>query len=176
MRGQNGRRDTAESGEAGRVPRGGTAGFSPAALRKALDRHDLTIEDFADDLGISRQAVSSWLAGTTTPSPTSLVRAARALEMTPADLTPGIEANLYVADLRVRTGLTQTAAARQLGISQSALSAIERGRKPPDLDIVTKMVAAFSVDEEFVVEAWERTVADRQRLRDARRSARRSSS
>lgn len=158
------------------MPRGGTAGFSPAALRNALDRHNLTIEDFADEIGISRQAVSSWLAGVTTPSPTSLVRAARSLELTPADLTPGISANLYVGDLRVRTGLTQTATAEQLGISQSALSEIERGRRQPDPNVVASMARLYSVDEESIVEAWERTVADRERQRVARRSARRASS
>ncbi|WP_372436079.1 helix-turn-helix domain-containing protein [Williamsia soli] len=164
------------NGEAERVPRGGTAGFSPAALRNALDRHALTIEDFADEIGISRQAVSSWLAGVTTPSPGSLVRAARTLELTPADLTPGISANLYIADLRVRTGMTQTATAEQLGISQSALSEIERGRRQPDPNLVASMVSLYSVDEEFIVEAWERTVADRERQRVARLSARRARS
>ncbi len=158
------------------MPRGGTAGFSPAALRNALDRHALTIEDFADEIGISRQAVSSWLAGVTTPSPGSLVRAARTLELTPADLTPGISANLYIADLRVRTGMTQTATAEQLGISQSALSEIERGRRQPDPNLVASMVSLYSVDEEFIVEAWERTVADRERQRVARLSARRARS
>lgn len=163
-------------GEAERVPRGGTAGFSPAALRNALDRHSLTIEDFADEIGISRQAVSSWLAGVTTPSPSSLTKAARTLELTPADLTPGVSANLYIGDLRVRAGLSQTAMAKQLGIAQSALSEIERGRRQPDPNVVASMVSLYSVDEGFIVEAWERTLADRERQRAARRSARRGGS
>lgn len=156
-----------------RVPRGGTAGFSPAALRRALERHDLAIEDLADEIGVSRQAVSSWLGGVTTPSPASLVSAAKAVGLTPADLTPGVSDHPYLADLRGRAGLTQTEVAKSLGMAKSVLSDIERGRRAPDPSLLALMAPLYAVSEKTLRAAWDRGVEDRAHVRDARSRARR---
>lgn len=85
--------------------RSGSVGFSPVALRRYLQRAGYTVEEVADQIGLSRQAVSAWLGGRTTPSPQSLSRVAQLLEVTAADLTPGISfASMTLRDLRTRAG------------------------------------------------------------------------
>lgn len=151
--------------EVERVASSGTPGFSSAALRVALDKQGVSIEDLADEVGVSHQAVSSWLSGMTTPSPASLLKVARALSLSPADLTPGAMLRPYVGDLRVRSGLTQGAAARALGISTTNMGEIERGRRPVDEGLVPPMTELFAASEQDVINAWENTVADRDRMR-----------
>ena len=149
-------------------------GFSAAALRNALARESLTAEDLADSIGVSRQAVSSWLTGKTTPSPTSLVRAAEILNLSPADLTPHVAAaNIHLADLRVRAGLTQAQFAAKLGMPASTLSDIERGRSRYDDLIASRMAAILELSEGEVASAWEQAVADRTRSREQADAARR---
>lgn len=174
MNGDNdSRKESGRRREVERVPRGGTPGFSSAALRAALDRHNITAEDLADEVGVSHQAVSSWLSGLTTPAPGSLVRIADALSLSPADLTPGTAGRAYIGDLRARAGLTQGQAAQQVGIAASGLSAIERGRRRVDEDIATRLAVILKVSEQDVLTAWENGLADRDRLRADRFAARR---
>ena len=156
-----------------RVSRGGSPGFSPAALRRVLTREGMSIEDLADEIGVSRQAVSAWLQGVTTPAPRSLVLAAKTLGVSPGDLTPNASARVYVADLRVRAGYTQTELAAQLSVTASKLSDIERGRLPIDEALAARIADILSVGESEVVQAWDHGLNDRQTLRRERAAARR---
>lgn len=152
------------------MARGGSVGFSPVALRRHLQRTGYTVEEVADQIGLSRQAVSAWLAGRTTPSPQSLSRVAKLLEVTSADLTPGISLeSMTLQDLRTRAGLSQSAVARELGLRQSLLSDIERGRRDVNTDIVTALAQLYSVPADDVADAWEQTAALRRDQLAARR-------
>ncbi|TSD93469.1 helix-turn-helix transcriptional regulator [Gordonia rubripertincta] len=152
------------------MPRGGSAGFSPAILRRHLQRTGYTLEEVADQIGLSRQAVSAWLAGRASPSPQSLAKVALLLDVTPADLTPGVRADaLGLRDLRTRAGLSQSEVAHALELRQSLLSDIERGRRDVDAGIATDLAKQYGATIEDVVEAWEQTVAQRKNLLAARR-------
>ncbi|MDF3285042.1 helix-turn-helix transcriptional regulator [Gordonia sp. N1V] len=149
-------------------------GFSPETFRRYMQRAGFSAEDVADQIGLSRQSVSLWLAGRTTPSPPSLVRVAELLRVTPADLTPGISRRpATLPDIRIRAGHTQSAAAEAVGISQTVLSQIERGRREMDQAVADKLARLYEVSDADVVEAWELGIA---RRRDdlAARAARRT--
>lgn len=155
------------------VPRGGSGGstgFSPAALRRHMQRTGYTVEEVADQIGLTRQAVSAWLTGRTTPSPRSLTQVAEVLEVTPADLTPGIGAQaVTLQDMRTRAGLSQSAVARQLGLLQSLLSDIERGRRDLNDDIVQRLADLYGLPHDEIVDAWESAIEHRRKQLSARR-------
>lgn len=157
-------------GQEKRVARGGSVGFSPVSLRRHLQRTGYTIEDVADQIGLSRQAVSAWLTGRTTPSPQSLARVAQVLDVTPADLTPGVPLDsMTLQDMRTRAGLSQSAVARKLGILQSLLSEIERGRRDLSMDVAAKLADVYGVAADDAADAWEQAIARRKDQLAARR-------
>lgn len=157
-----------------RVVRGGSVGFSPVALRRHLQRAGYTVEEVADQIGLSRQAVSAWLAGRTTPSPQSLSRVAQLLEVTTADLTPGIPLeSMTLQDLRTRAGMSQTAVAQELGVLQSYLSDVERGRRELNTDIAAALARLYQVPLDEILDAWERAVTLRKERLAARRKRKR---
>lgn len=156
------------------MPRGGSMGFSPVALRRNMQRTGYTAEEVADEIGLSRQSVSAWLVGRTTPSPKSLSRLAQLLGVTPADLTPGIPPDsASLQDMRTRAGLSQSAVAQKLGLLQSLLSDIERGRREFDADTAGKLAALYELPEDEIADAWEVGVARRHDQLAARRRSRR---
>mgnify|MGYP001120322968 CR=1 FL=1 len=157
-----------------RVPRGGSDVFSPSVFKRHLERHGLSLEDIAAEIGVSRQAVSQWLAGATTPSPKSLIKAAEALSLSPADLTPNTDSYQHLADLRVRVGLTQAQAAGQASIPPSSLSALERGLGRPDPQLLVRLAELYRVDLNEVEDAWGRTASAKDRARKSRMPTRRS--
>ncbi len=152
------------------MPRGGSVGFSPASLRRHLQRTGYTVEDVADQIGLSRQAVSAWLTGRTTPSPQSLAKVAHLLDVTPADLTPGVSLDAAtLQDIRTRAGFSQVAVAQKLGVLQSLLSEIERGRRDLNMDLVASMADLYDVAPDDVADAWEQAVTRRKDQLAARR-------
>lgn len=152
--------------------RGNGRGFSPVALRQQLKRAGYSAEEVADQVGVSRQAVSAWLTGRRAPSPGSLARLAELLHVTTADLTPGVpDSAVSIQDVRVRAGMSQIAAASALRVGQSSLSDIERGRKPLDADLASRMADLYKTAEAEVVDAWEIAVSQRREYLAARRRA-----
>jgi transcriptional regulator with XRE-family HTH domain len=108
-------------------------------------------------LGTSRQAVSTWEVGRSTPPPATLGRIAEALDTSVSTLVPINESQLRLADLRVQAALSQADAARLLGVSTTVLADIERGRKPETDDRVAAMSKSYGVARRVVVAAWART-------------------
>lgn len=156
-----------------RVPRGGSGGstgFSPAALRRHMQRSGFTVEDVADQIGLTRQAVSAWLTGRTTPSPRSLARVAAILDVTPADLTPGVDPeSATLQDMRIRSGLSQSDVAQELGLLQSLLSDIERGRRDLNMGTAKRLANLYGLSVDEVADAWEIARAGRRDQLSARR-------
>lgn len=158
----------------GRMPRGGVVGFSPDALRRAMDRADMTADELAGHVGVSRQAVDAWLRGRAVPSPKSLHKVADFLELEPGSLTPGRTRKPQLVDLRTRAGLTQAAAAEALGISATTLRGAEQGlRKNSDSDLVDALAQIYRTTPDEVLEAWQLAVAKRAEWLVARNAARR---
>ena len=52
-------------------------------------------------------------------------------------------------DLRLRAGLTQAEVARSAGIVPTVLSAYERGRRRPSIDIAGRIITAMGYDISF---------------------------
>jgi transcriptional regulator with XRE-family HTH domain len=53
-------------------------------------------------------------------------------------------------DLRLRTGRTQVDVAAQVGIPASVLSAYERGRRQPGLDVAGRIIETLGYQVKFV--------------------------
>jgi len=77
-------------------------------------------------------------------------------------------------DLRVRAGLSQTAAAEAMGVSRTVLGVVERGqRKELPATLADAMASTYGVKPGEVDAAWEVTLEARRQLLEARAAARR---
>ncbi|MGK2382250.1 helix-turn-helix transcriptional regulator [Gordonia tangerina] len=157
------------------MPRAGVHGFSATALRRTMNRHGVAPDELAEMVGISRQAVSSWLTSATVPSPTSLARVAEALGVDVSDLAPTLENTPTLVDLRVRAGLTQTAAAGRLNVGRTALGEVERGqRRDMPAGLADAMCGVYGVSRDEIDSAWDVVREERRVVLAARAAARRS--
>jgi transcriptional regulator with XRE-family HTH domain len=107
--------------------------FSPRALRAARRCAGLSRAELAAAAGVGPAAVKAWETGARTPRPATQTRLAHALGLGYADLETTTPADPDLRGVRVAAGLTQTDAARLLGLDRSALKRVEAGAElPPD--------------------------------------------
>lgn len=102
--------------------------WRPGALRKARKAAGLTQAELAAELGVSREAVGRWEAGTA-PRLERVSQAANALglrDVTELVERPGEEEWSSLAALRVHAGLTQRRLAERTGVPRSSIQAVER--------------------------------------------------
>lgn len=138
------------------VPRSGVRGFRADRLRELRVKAGLTPDDLSVRLGSSRQSVSHWETGRSTPAPPVLKQIAQELDVSISALVPIPDNRLRMGDLRVRAGLTQIQAAERLGISPTSLAEIEKGMKPVNDQRVSAIAELYNVGTAQVVEVWER--------------------
>ncbi|MBT2270645.1 helix-turn-helix domain-containing protein [Rhodococcus qingshengii] len=138
------------------VPRSGVRGFRADRLRELRVKAGLTPDDLSVRLGSSRQSVSHWETGRSTPAPPVLKQIAQELDVSISVLVPIPDNRLRMGDLRVRAGLTQIQAAERLGISPTSLAEIEKGMKPVNDQRVSAVAELYNVETAQVVEVWER--------------------
>ncbi|MGY0466952.1 helix-turn-helix domain-containing protein (plasmid) [Kitasatospora sp. cg17-2] len=105
-------------------------GFDAARLRAARTAAGASVARIARESGVSGRAVSLYLAGSRVPRPEVLVRLADAVGARPADLCTVEHERL--AHLRVFTGRSRAAMARELGMAEETYRQLEttgrRGR------------------------------------------------
>lgn len=138
------------------VPRSGVRGFRADRLRELRVKAGLTPDDLSVRIGSSRQSVSHWETGRSTPAPPVLKQIAQELDVSISVLVPIPDNRLRMGDLRVRAGLTQIQAAERLGISPTSLAEIEKGMKPVNDQRVSAIAELYNVETAQVVEVWER--------------------
>ncbi|REK81774.1 helix-turn-helix domain-containing protein [Rhodococcus erythropolis] len=138
------------------MPRSGVRGFRADRLRELRVKAGLTPDDLSVRLGSSRQSVSHWETGRSTPAPPVLKQIAQELDVSISVLVPIPDNRLRMGDLRVRAGLTQIQAAERLGISPTSLAEIEKGMKPVNDQRVSAIAELYNVETAQVVEVWER--------------------
>lgn len=144
--------------------------ISPTALRAAMSRRGVTVDDLAVHLGTSTSTVHGWLSARRVPEPPVLVSLARALGLRPEDLTLVDEASERLHDLRIHAGLLQAEAAHLAGLRQPQLSKMERGVSVPRKEACEALARAYAVPSERVMAAWERAREDRRRHAGAKLS------
>lgn len=138
------------------VPRSGVRGFRADRLRELRVKAGLTPDDLSVRLGASRQSVSHWETGRSTPAPPVLKQLAEQLDVAITVLVPIPDNKLRMSDLRVRAGLTQAEAAKLLGISPTSLGEIEKGMKVATDERIAAFAELYDADRAMVTEAWER--------------------
>ncbi|RIJ76315.1 XRE family transcriptional regulator [Nakamurella silvestris] len=139
------------------MTRGSVRGFRPSYLRNARRRANLSHEDLGLLASVSPSTIGHWESSRRAPSPEALMAVAQSLNMVVADLAPVAEGDLLLSDLRNRMGLTQAAAAAAIGISHQALGSIERGARPPTVEIREKIATVYGSDSGQVGRIWQRT-------------------
>lgn len=140
-----------------RVPRSGVRGFRADKLRELRERAGLNPDDLAARIGATRQAVSTWETGRSTPTPPMLARLAQALEVAIVVLVSIPPNRRDLRDLRVLAGLNQVLVAEWLGVSPTTVADLEKGRKAVDASHAAKLASLYSASPEAVHEAWQRT-------------------
>lgn len=96
------------------------------------------------------------------------------LEVEVAEFTPSAVGDPSLVDLRVRAGLSQTAAAVALGVSRTVLGVVERGqRRELPAPLADAMASVYASTPAEVYAAWEMTLATRKQVLEARAAARR---
>lgn len=137
--------------------------ISPTALRSAMSRRGVTVDDLAVYLETSTTTVYGWLSSRRVPEPPTLVELARALGLRPEDLTLISEAEERLHDLRIHAGLLQADAAVSSGLRQPQLSKMEQGTAVPREELCAGLARAYGVPPGRVFDAWQRTREDRRR-------------
>lgn len=137
--------------------------ISPTALRSAMSRRGVSVDDLAVHLETSTTTVYGWLSARRVPEPPLLVRLAHALGLRPADLTLISEAEERLHDLRIHAGLLQAAAAANAGLRQPQLSKMEQGTAIPKEELCDGLARTYGVSPDRVFDAWVRTREDRRR-------------
>ena len=127
----------AEARQAARGPAGCEIGLLVCSY---LDRNGLAVADLAKQLGVARQAVSSWIDGVTSPNTDSLTELAEAIRMPYEKMRSARQADqaavaaraggvgAQLRSLRRSLGLSRPAAAGLLNISVLQLRRGESGR------------------------------------------------
>lgn len=117
------------------------ATWRPGALRQARKRADLSQAELAAAVGVTREAVGRWEAGTA-PRVERIRQVAAALGVDDvADLVERPEEEWSsLAALRIHAGLSQRQLAERTGLPRSSIQAVERGAFQPS----AAMVAAYA--------------------------------
>ena len=137
--------------------------ISPTALRSAMSRRGVTVDDLAIHLDTSTTAIYGWLSARRVPEPPVLVRLAHALNLRPADLTLISETEERLYDLRIHAGLLQSEAAAAAGLRQPQLSKMERGVAVPREELCEGLARTYGLPGRRVFDAWQRSREDRER-------------
>lgn len=137
--------------------------FSPTALRSAMTRRNLTVDDLAVHLEASTGTIHGWLSSRRSPEPPLLLQLSEALGVRPADLTLVDEGQERLADLRIHAGLLQADAAHCAGIAQPQLSKMERGVTAPRSELIDALASTYALPAARVENAWARSRDDRRR-------------
>lgn len=127
-------------------------------LRKELG---LTLEEVGTIVGVGKSTVRKWENGLISNMRSDKIeKLAEALHTTPAYLM-GWEkegTNIFINNfkntlkfLRVQEGYSQSELAKKLGISKSAISMYEVGKREPDFEILEIIANFFNVDMNYLL-------------------------
>ena len=139
------------------MARRGVQDFSPARLRTARGRANLTLEVLADMSGVSVATLSALERNVSQPGVVTIAAIAKALDIHISQLVPVPEARRTLDHLRVYVGLRQDDVAAALGVSTTVVAQMERGRKPVTAERAQQLATLYEVSVDAVTAAWGRT-------------------
>jgi transcriptional regulator with XRE-family HTH domain len=106
----------------------GAPGFDGRRLRAARRAAGMTQLQLSEELGVHETAVTNWERGERVPRVDRLGELARALKVSPADLTDlAGDGPVSLQALRVGAGLLQDQVAAGAGLTRTKYAALERG-------------------------------------------------
>ena len=129
-------------------------------LKEYLETHDLSMNTFAQNVGVEQTAVGYWLIGKNFPSLESVIRVADYLDCA-IDYLFGLTQNPAYPKASVRTSLThrlkellkpnKNQVALCTGIHPSLLSKWERGICTPKIESLIKLANYFNCSLDYLV-------------------------
>lgn len=145
----------AAMGQNRRVPRVSVTTFEHENLRAQMKARGWSAERLAVRAGLRTQAVGTYASGNRRPSPTALAALAKALEVETTKLAP-LSDDPPLHELRWHSGLTVSALADRVGISEGLLGGIMRGADPLPTESASRrrLAAALGVDAPTLKAAW----------------------
>ncbi|PRZ34807.1 DNA-binding XRE family transcriptional regulator [Antricoccus suffuscus] len=126
-------------------------------MRRARKKRGWTQETLAVRAGINRVTLGEYENGRLSPQPRRVAQIAKALEMPVRSLIAIDHRAASLADYRGRSGLSQTDAAAQLGISSTKWGALERGAQAPTDEEWARIANITGENEQRLRAAWKRT-------------------
>jgi transcriptional regulator with XRE-family HTH domain len=139
------------AGEAG-VKEATAAGFDPERLRQLRRAAGLTQRELAERAGTDHTTIAKYESRDRIPYVERLAGLARALGVTPAQLTQTGAGTL--TELRVVAGLTQASVAERAGLVRSRYAGLERGEIASlDPAVAARLADAFGVSVEEIANA-----------------------
>lgn len=139
--------------DAARVPAAPATGVRGHGLRSVRRAARVPVSRIADDLGVRAATVYNWEAGRARIPDEHLPRLAALVGTSEPRLRQALRSALVIEQaapvsplrrLRRRSGLSQEAVARRIGVSRHRIGAWERGTRPP-LWAVRALAAAYGV-------------------------------
>ncbi|WP_037174574.1 helix-turn-helix transcriptional regulator [Rhodococcoides fascians] len=132
-------------------------GFSRSALVQHREDAGYSRADLARLADISVGAVYAWETGSATPQVDTLLKVAEALSISIREFVVLDEDDRYLGDLRVLAGMTQPRLAQKVGMSTTALGALERAEARLKPDTAQRLAEALGCTVDEVNAAYART-------------------
>ncbi|MBD8057071.1 helix-turn-helix transcriptional regulator [Rhodococcus ruber] len=136
------------------MPRRALHGFDPARLIEVRHERGLSRSDLGRLAGVSYNTIRGWETGRAAPSPAALEQVAQVLQVDASELVAVRSDARTLAFCRTQKGLAQEDVARELGMSKSTYSRLERGERPMTNAEAQKLAAVLGIDEEQVKSLW----------------------
>jgi transcriptional regulator with XRE-family HTH domain len=132
--------------------------FDPAALVRARDAAGLTQRQLAAAIGSYDSHISALESGKRRPSALTLKSLASALGLDPLQLTTAQSLRrATLADLRRRSGHSQTSFSELIGIPRTTWGKVERGQQPLTEETAVRIARLLDLAVETVQRAGDRT-------------------
>lgn len=138
----------------------GRTSIDPSVLRGARLRAGLTQHELAHLIGVAGgERVSRWELGTSTPRPNMMIRLAKTLNVTPAQLLGADADSADLQDLRLMAGLSARTLAASANVSTASYVRWEagRGKRLPSEATLNALASSLNVSAEELHAAFART-------------------
>lgn len=149
--------DDHTSNRPGAVTRKVLRGFEPDRVAALRTDQGMSRSDLARIAGVSTYTVYRWEKGQATPQVSTLVSAARALDVPIDDLVRVPRDERFPGDWRILRGLMQPELGKLAGVSTMDVSRIERGEITLTDELAHKLAITLGMDVDEYRECYERS-------------------
>lgn len=122
-----------------------------AKLKSIRTARNLSQRELSETLHVSQQTVGSWEVNRSSPSPEMLKKIALALNTSVLDLLGDVQFSNTLRELRKARNISMKQLGEIIGLSESAISLYETGKREPDYATLTKLADYFNVTVDYLM-------------------------